>query len=108
MGRKGDEMVGLDGRASEVKYKARGVLAGSSIQSKRTPAHEFFQEVARTPASLVSARAALAAGALKGHRGTVRDAKTAYLQASLKTHDKDGVAKPTQWVRLPRSWWPAD
>eukprot|EP00972_Heterocapsa_arctica_P019202 2832804-Heterocapsa_arctica.AAC.1 len=61
MGRKGDEMIGTDGRASEVKYKARGVLAGNSIQSKGTASHELFQEVAQTPASLVSARAALAA-----------------------------------------------
>ena len=89
-----------------MKYKARGVLAGNSIQSKGTPAHELFTEVAQTPASLVSARVALAAGALKGHRGTVRDATTAYLQASLKTHYPDGTSMPTQWVRLPRSWWP--
>jgi hypothetical protein len=107
MGRKGDEITDESGRASEVKYKARGVLAGNSIQSKSTPAHELFTEVAQTPASLTSARAALAAGALKGHRGTVRDATTAYLQASLKTHKPDGTALPTQWVRLPRSWWPA-
>ena len=86
MGRKGDEMIDADGRAAEVKYKAREVLAGNSIQSKGTPAHELFQEVAQTPASLVSARAALAAGALQGCRATVRDATTAYLQASLKTH----------------------
>ncbi|WP_288992781.1 hypothetical protein, partial [uncultured Marinobacter sp.] len=108
MGRKGDEMDGADGRAAEIKYKARGVLAGNSIQSKGTPAHELFTEVAQTPASLVSARAALAAGALKGHRGTVRDATTAYLQASLKTHYPSGEAMPTQWVRLPRTWWPKD
>ena len=31
MGRKGDEMVDADGRAAEVKYKARGVLAGNNI-----------------------------------------------------------------------------
>jgi hypothetical protein len=108
MGRQGDEMIGADGRAAEMKYKARGVLAGNSIQSKCTLAHELFQEVAQTPASLVSARAALAAGAIRGHRATVRDATTAYLQASLKTHFKDGSERPTQWVRLPRSWWPAD
>eukprot|EP00972_Heterocapsa_arctica_P039022 5746972-Heterocapsa_arctica.AAC.1 len=63
-------MADADGRASEVKYKARGVLAGNIIQSKGTPAHELFQEVAQMPASLVSARAALAAGALKGRRAT--------------------------------------
>jgi hypothetical protein len=101
-------MIGADGRAAEMKYKARGVLAGNSIQSKCTLAHELFQEVAQTPASLVSARAALAAGTIRGHRATVRDATTAYLQASLKTHFKDGSERPTQWVRLPRSWWPAD
>ncbi len=95
------------GRSSEIKYKARGVLAGNSIQSKGTPAHELFTEVAQTPASLTSARAALAAGALKGHRGTVRDATTAYLQAKLKTHHQDGSEMPSQWVRLPRTWWPA-
>jgi hypothetical protein len=105
MGRKGDEMADTANTA-EVKYKARGVLAGNNIQSKGTPAHELFTEVAQTPASLTSARAALAAGALKGHRGTVRDATTAYLQASLKTHNLDGTAAPTQWVRLPKSWWP--
>ena len=88
MGRKGDEMIGADGRAAEVKYKARG--SWRSSQSKGTPAHELFQEVAQTPASLVSARAALAAGAIRGHRATVRDATNAYLQASLKTHFKDG------------------
>ena len=81
MGRKCDEMIDAQGRSAEAKYKARGVLAGNSIQSKGTPAHELFTEVAQTPASLTSARAALAAGALKGHRGTVRDATTAYLQA---------------------------
>ena len=42
MGRKGDEMEGADGRAAEIKYKARGVLAGNSIQSKGTPAHELL------------------------------------------------------------------
>eukprot|EP00972_Heterocapsa_arctica_P002705 400860-Heterocapsa_arctica.AAC.1 len=63
-------MADADGRASEVKYKARGVLSANSIQSKGTPAHKLFQEVAQTPASLVSARAALAAGAMKGHRAT--------------------------------------
>eukprot|EP00972_Heterocapsa_arctica_P025526 3756846-Heterocapsa_arctica.AAC.2 len=85
MGRKGEEMAQTAGAESEVKYKARGVYAGNSIQSKATPAHELFQEVERTPASLVTARAAMAAGALKGHRSTVHDATSAYLQAPLKT-----------------------
>eukprot|EP00972_Heterocapsa_arctica_P079965 11783646-Heterocapsa_arctica.AAC.1 len=63
-------MVGKEGPESEVKYKARGVYAGTSIRSKATPANELFQEVAQTPASLVMARAAMAAGALLGHRAT--------------------------------------
>eukprot|EP00972_Heterocapsa_arctica_P019022 2808616-Heterocapsa_arctica.AAC.1 len=49
----------------------------------------------------------MAAGALLGHRSSVRDATTAYLQASLKTHNLDGSEKPSQWIRLPRALWPA-
>eukprot|EP00972_Heterocapsa_arctica_P114346 16441962-Heterocapsa_arctica.AAC.1 len=59
-----------------------------------------------TPASLVTARAAMASRALKGRRSTVRDAMSAYLQAPLKVHNKDGANKPTQWLRLPKAWWP--
>eukprot|EP00972_Heterocapsa_arctica_P090736 13388677-Heterocapsa_arctica.AAC.1 len=65
MGRKGEEMAQTAGAESEVKYKARGVYAGSNIQSKAIPAHELFQEVPMTPAILATARAAMASGALK-------------------------------------------
>eukprot|EP00972_Heterocapsa_arctica_P065480 9665442-Heterocapsa_arctica.AAC.1 len=58
-------------------------------------------------ASMTTARAAMAAGALLGHRATVRDATTAYLQATLKTHHVNGSEKPNQWIRLPKAWWPA-
>eukprot|EP00972_Heterocapsa_arctica_P092562 13650480-Heterocapsa_arctica.AAC.1 len=60
-------MLKVPGREAEAKYRARGVLAGNNIKSKATPAHELFTEVAQTPASMTTARAAMAAGALLGH-----------------------------------------
>ena len=90
------------------KYKARGVMAGNAIQTKASLVTTLFQDVAQTPASLVTARAALAAGALSGFEATVRDAQSAYLQAPLKTHNQDGSRKPSQWLRLPKSVWPSD
>eukprot|EP00972_Heterocapsa_arctica_P099301 14652897-Heterocapsa_arctica.AAC.1 len=35
MGRKGDEMENVDGRSSEVKYKARGGLSGEQYPIQR-------------------------------------------------------------------------
>eukprot|EP00972_Heterocapsa_arctica_P038742 5710072-Heterocapsa_arctica.AAC.1 len=70
MGLKNEEMLEVPGREAECKFCARGVLAGNNIQSKATPARELFTEVAQTPASMTTACAAMAAGALLGHCAT--------------------------------------
>eukprot|EP00972_Heterocapsa_arctica_P104165 15351517-Heterocapsa_arctica.AAC.1 len=67
MGLKNEEMLKVPGREAEANYRARGVWAGNNIQSKASPAHELFTEVAQTQASMTTARAAMAAGALLGH-----------------------------------------
>ena len=102
MGKKGDELAS-DGANGDVKYKARGVFAGNNVQTKTgTAAHELYTEVSNCPATMASARAVMAAAAVKGWDVTLRDAEAAYLQSSIL-----GKGRPTCWVRLPRAWWPS-
>ena len=96
MGKKGDE---LKADSKKVKYKARGVFAGNAVQTKTgTAAHVLYAEVA----TMASARAVMAAAAVRGWDVTVRDADSPYLQSSIL-----GKNRPTCWVRLPRAWWPS-
>jgi hypothetical protein len=102
MGKNGDELAS-DGANGDVKYKARGVFAGNNVQTKTgTAAHELYTEVSNCPATMASARAVMAAAAVKGWDVTLRDAEAAYLQSSIL-----GKGRPTCWVRLPRAWWPS-
>ena len=84
-------------------YKARVVFAGNNIQtSSGIPAHELFQEVSQAPAAMATVRCLLAAAALRGWAPKVRDAAQAYIQSRIDSSDR-----PSTWVRLPKSWWPA-
>ena len=84
-------------------YKARVVFAGNAIQtSSGVPAHELFQEVSQAPAAMATVRCLLAAAALRGWTPKVRDAAQAYIQSRIDSGDR-----PSTWVRLPKSWWPA-
>ena len=59
-------------------------MAGSAIQSKASQVLQLFQDVAQTPASLVTALAAFVAGSTLGFEAAVRDTQSAYLQAPLR------------------------
>ena len=93
----------LESPGSE-EYKARAVLAGDRVSTKSgSPAHALYTETSAAPAAMSSARAAIATAAVRSWQVTVRDAESAFLQASI---NKPG--RPTMWVRLPRMWWPAE
>ena len=61
--------------ADEQVWKGRIVFQGSNIRTKSgNDAHDLFEDVSNAPASFAAARAALAVGALRGFRSTLRDA----------------------------------
>ena len=65
------------------QWKARAVFQGSNVRTKTgTSAAELFEEVANAPASFAAARAAIAAGVLKGFDNKLRDAESAYSRSS--------------------------
>ena len=97
LGVKGEEL-GPD----EQTWKARIVFQGSNIRTKSgNDAHDLFDDISNTPASFAAARAGIAVGVLRGFRGTLRDAESAYLQALMDT-----PARTPTFVELPREWWP--
>ena len=98
LGQKNSEM-GVPG-----EYKARIVIGGNNIDtSTGQPAHELFQEVSGPPSAMTSTRGVLAFAAMSGADVTVRDAESAYIQASINTPDR-----PQTWIRLPRNLQPAE
>ena len=99
LGQQRSEMSGVEG-----EYKARCVLGGHDFRTTDgRPARELFQEVSGSPSAMNSSRGVLGAGALLGDQVSVRDAESAYIQASI---NKPG--RPQTWVKLPRDLHPAE
>ena len=96
-------IVGINGEelgADQQTWKSRIIFQGSNVRTKSgTSAADLFEEVSNAPASFAAARAALAVAALKGFSATLRDAETAYLQASIDTPTRNPTC-----VELPRKW----
>ena len=99
------QILGVKGEELDPEHqvwKERIVFQGSNIRTKSgTSAADLFEEVSNAPASSAAARGGMAVCALRGFRGTLRDAESAYLQALLDTPTRT----PT-FVELPREWWP--
>ena len=84
--------------ASFRRYKGRICFRGDNVKDE-DGAPAVFQEMSSSPAAIQSVNANVAYGLIPGHKSTVSDALSAYLQSSLKS-------KYPTWVTIPKTLWP--
>eukprot|EP00971_Amphidinium_carterae_P246199 4889689-Amphidinium_carterae.1 len=82
------------------QYKGRIVFQGNNITTKtgNSPV-ELFAELANSPTTFTSTRAAIGACVATRRRISVRDVSQAYIQSYLNLDVET-------WVEIPRVWWP--